>query len=443
MQASTSTDVGDIPEITNMEEFSNAKKNTQDKGLVVLISANWYEPCKVIKDTVFPEMAKVFKHLAFTWVDSDKFTDLVDKHEIDTVPTVLVFHNHKTDVDKYVNPSPEALNVEIEKLNDYYKTALEGEKERVFKEIDIILSSAPMVCFIKGSPTEPKCKFTRRLLAHTNKFEITFKHFNILEDQRIRQWLKVYSGWKTFPQVFVNKEFIGGIDVIDGLVEEDEFLDSIPKECKKLPPIEVFDQMLTSFDVVILIEGTAEAPTSESSKSLIETLSSNSVKYVSVDYSSLDQEVKDHITSVHGVSTSPYIFLKQKPFGDLEAFKKVVEDNTLETVIPEGSRKLSLNDKLKKLINSSPIIMFIKGNPKEPQCGFSSTLVKIMGEYDYQYGYFNILDDDEVRQGLKKYSNWQTYPQLYVKGKFIGGIDIIKELHEEHELEDELMLSLN
>lgn len=87
--------------------------------------------------------------------------------------------------------------------------------------------------------------------------------------------------------------------------------------------------------------------------------------------------------------------------------------------------------------------MFIKGTPSAPECGFSKTLISIMSEYDYQYGYFNILEDEEVRQGLKKYSNWQTYPQLYVKGKFIGGIDIIKELHEEHEFEDELKESLS
>lgn len=60
-----------------------------------------------------------------------------------------------------------------------------------------------------------------------------------------------------------------------------------------------------------------------------------------------------------------------------------------------------------------------------------------MSEYDYEYGYFDILTDDEVRQGLKEYSKWPTYPQLYVKGKFVGGVDIVTELHEEHELEDE------
>ena len=180
---------------------------------------------------------------------------------------------------------------------------------------------------------------------------ITFKHFNILENPRVRQWLKVYSNWKTYPQVYINKEFIGGIDVIDELVEGGEFAEMIPKECQKLPPIEIFDQMLKSFDVVALIDGTPESTTEDSSKSLINTLNENSIKYVTVDFSSLDQETRDHINSTHGVSTVPYIFLKQKPFGGEEELKKIVSDGTLETVIPEGSRKLSLNDKLKKLIS--------------------------------------------------------------------------------------------
>ena len=87
-------------------------------------------------------------------------------------------------------------------------------------------------------------------------------------------------------------------------------------------------------------------------------------------------------------------------------------------------------------------MVFIKGTAQSPQCGFSQRIVKILNEYDYPFGYFDILSDDEVRQGLKEYSKWQTYPQLYVKGNFIGGVDIVAELHEENELEDELKKSM-
>lgn len=303
-------------------------------------------------------MVKIYKHLVFTWIDCDKLTDIVEKHEVDTVPTILVFHPHKSDVDKIVNPSPETLNEEIEKQNDYYKITLQNEKERVFNEIEVILSSFPMVCFIKGTPTEPKCKFTRRLLAHVNKYDLTFKHVNILEEPRIRQWLKVYSNWQTYPQVYINKEFIGGIDIIDELVEGDEFIEMVPKECKKLPPIEIFEKMLHSFDVIVLIEGTPDKTTAESSKSIIKSLDDNSVKYVTVDYTILEQQVLDHIKNQHGVPEFPYIFLKTKPFGTEEALRKICEEGKLETVIPEGSRKISLNDRLKKLISKFDALLY-------------------------------------------------------------------------------------
>jgi Grx4 family monothiol glutaredoxin len=276
---------------------------------------------------------------------------LTEKHGVETAPTVLIFHPHKTDVEKLVNPSPETLNEEIEKQNEYYRSVLNSERERVFKEIKLILASAPLVVFIKGTPTEPKCKFTRRLLAHFTNLELTFKSFNILEDERIRQWLKVYSNWQTYPQIYINKEFVGGIDVLDQLIEDGEFMDMVPKECKKLPPVEVFEEMLSSFDVVVLIEGLPDKTTSESSKSILETLDKNSIKYVTVDFTVLGEEVKKHIQEKYAVDSCPYIFLKRKSFGNEETLQKHINDGNLEDVIPEGSRKASLNDRLKKLIS--------------------------------------------------------------------------------------------
>lgn len=87
-------------------------------------------------------------------------------------------------------------------------------------------------------------------------------------------------------------------------------------------------------------------------------------------------------------------------------------------------------------------MVFIKGTPDEPECGFSRSIIQILREYDYPFGFFNIFSDEEVRQGLKEYTKWQTYPQLYVKGKFIGGVDIVRELHEEGELEEEFKKTL-
>ena len=91
------------------------------------------------------------------------------------------------------------------------------------------------------------------------------------------------------------------------------------------------------------------------------------------------------------------------------------------------------------LLKKHKQLLFMKGNPKSPECGFSSKTVALLAKYDgFTYQHFNIFEDSELREALKKYSNWPTYPQLYINGKLIGGIDILQELDEEGELEDVL-----
>lgn len=93
---------------------------------------------------------------------------------------------------------------------------------------------------------------------------------------------------------------------------------------------------------------------------------------------------------------------------------------------------------LKKLTARAPVMIFMKGEPKAPRCGFSRQLVEILSRHNITYETFDILLDEEVRQGLKEYSEWPTYPQIYVKGEFIGGLDILKQLEEQGELESTL-----
>ena len=86
-------------------------------------------------------------------------------------------------------------------------------------------------------------------------------------------------------------------------------------------------------------------------------------------------------------------------------------------------------------------MLFMKGSPAEPSCGFSGKIVKLIEKHvdRSQYGSFDIFSDAEVREGLKKYSKWPTYPQLYVKGELIGGVDIAAEMEESGELKEVLM----
>ncbi|KAI5957394.1 GRX3 [Candida margitis] len=98
---------------------------------------------------------------------------------------------------------------------------------------------------------------------------------------------------------------------------------------------------------------------------------------------------------------------------------------------PVEETEEALNERLTKLTTAAPIMLFMKGSPSSPQCGFSRQLVAILREHQVRFGFFDILKDDSVRQGLKKFSDWPTFPQLYVNGEFQGGLDIIKENLEE------------
>ncbi|KAJ2711803.1 glutaredoxin [Coemansia spiralis] len=96
--------------------------------------------------------------------------------------------------------------------------------------------------------------------------------------------------------------------------------------------------------------------------------------------------------------------------------------------------KQDLNTRLKGLIERAPVMVFIKGTAAQPRCGFSKKLVAVLNEHGVKYGYFDILTDDQVRQGLKEYSDWPTYPQLYVSGELVGGLDIVNEMVASGEL---------
>ena len=89
---------------------------------------------------------------------------------------------------------------------------------------------------------------------------------------------------------------------------------------------------------------------------------------------------------------------------------------------------------IKAKIDANPVMLFMKGTPQFPQCGFSSVVVQILDHLGVEYGSENVLESDDLRQGIKTFSDWPTIPQLYVKGEFVGGCDIIREMFEQGEL---------
>ena len=95
---------------------------------------------------------------------------------------------------------------------------------------------------------------------------------------------------------------------------------------------------------------------------------------------------------------------------------------------------MDIKNEIKKLIDTNDVCLFMKGIPDAPQCGFSMTVSNILKHMNVNFKGVNVLDNENLRQGIKEYSDWPTIPQLFIKGEFIGGCDIVKELYESGEL---------
>ena len=123
-----------------------------------------------------------------------------------------------------------------------------------------------------------------------------------------------------------------------------------------------------------------------------------------------------------------------------EVIRMVKVVSGVEEADPSVDPKVAFREYLKKLTTRAPVMVFMKGEPNQPRCGFSRQLVELLGKHDISYKTFDILEDEEVRQGLKEYSDWPTYPQIYANGEFIGGLDILKQMEDSGELESTLKI---
>ena len=99
------------------------------------------------------------------------------------------------------------------------------------------------------------------------------------------------------------------------------------------------------------------------------------------------------------------------------------------------STKVDINERIKEQLESNPVLVYMKGTPDFPQCGFSGQTVAALKAIGRPFSYVNIFDDPEIREGLKTYSNWPTFPQLYVDGELVGGCDIVVEMYHSGELQ--------
>ncbi|KAF8822190.1 glutaredoxin-related protein [Cardiosporidium cionae] len=325
-------------EIASTEEWAQMLGNAQGRA-VCIVYAEWHPPSRQMLQLAEP-LSKDFEGIRFYHLDFEKRKDVLvaNAQSISVVPTILFYHDglvigklEGSDPPKFISaltdwqtggalPSTVAV-----KPHESIKTT-ENAEGQLAKTLKALIQSEPVILFMKGSKAKPFCRFSRAAVNVLNELGVQYGTFDVFSDENIRAGLKDFSQWPTFPQLYVNGEFIGGVDIMNEMHETGSLAELFPANC-----------------------------------------------------------------------------------------------------LAETERSID-SQELDKLIKSEPIMLFMKGTPSNPECGFSKQLVQILEMAQLKYGYYNILSNKSVREALKAYQEWPTYPQLYAGGTFIGGLDIVKEL---------------
>jgi len=310
--------------------------------------------------------------------------------------------------------------------------------------------------FMKGTPTEPKCKFSRQIIELLTKESVSYGTFNILTSEAVRQGLKDKFNWPTFPQLYINGKLIGGLDIVKELQENGELsplfpASSIMKNTNTNNNLtdsvlnERVQTLINSSPVIVFIKGTPDNPACGFSEKIIDTLKQQNIAFKTFDVLS-DSTIREAIKKYSDFPTFPQLYIRGTLIGGVDILKQLQEENPNKPLaeILNAPTTEPLDKRLHRLIHQTPAVLFMKGTANQPRCGFSARAVDTLrdGGLDINnttlFSSFDILEDSDVREGLKKYSNWPTFPQLYIEGKLIGGLDILKELQEEGELQSML-----
>jgi len=346
----------EVRDVTSLPPADNGKKS------VLFFWASWHEESSPggQMDLVFRSLASINQaDVEFLRVEAESVPELSLKYGVNMVPTCVLLSESNEIVDRVDGVDPARLTQAISSLptapastppskqseptaTEESPTSSASPAESLDERLSQLVRASEVMLFMKGNVTKPRCGFSRQAVEILENAKIAFGTFDILSDDEVRQGLKKFSDWPTYPQLYAHGELVGGMDVMKEMV--------------------------------------ADAKDDEST--LAEALEV--------------EEVMDE----------------------------------------EQAEVQTIEDRLKALVTRSKIMLFMKGLPSKPQCGFSRQIVDILEEENVPYDSFNIFEDDDVRQGLKKMFDWPTFPQLYVDGELVGGLDVVKELNDEDELGD-------
>ncbi|KIM33554.1 hypothetical protein M408DRAFT_326249 [Serendipita vermifera MAFF 305830] len=242
--------------ITSPEDYQSKLSEDLERVSVTNFWAAWAEPCKEMGKVVAALAAK-HENVLFLEVDAETLPDISESFEVESVPTFVVLKGHTllgrvngadaAELTKLVDlhskkttkptstsdkaPAPPLASVPTAEKEVTAAEPVEEKKEETTEELNArikkIMDSDKVVLFMKGTPEAPRCGFSRQTVAILNEHNVKYTHFDILQDEAVRQGLKAYNDWPTFPQLIIGGELIGGLDILRESVENGEFKEAL------------------------------------------------------------------------------------------------------------------------------------------------------------------------------------------------------------------------
>eukprot|EP00897_Mesotaenium_endlicherianum_P004805 jgi/Mesen1/4352/ME000022S03637 len=379
---------GAVIDVKSLDDFNALVKEATSAA--VHMWATWCEPCKYM-DTVFHQLASENPKARFLKVEAEEHPEISEQYDVTAVPFFLFFQNSKL-VDRLEGANPSQL---AHKVAKHIASGLAAANHAP--------SSAPSASGAAGTPA-------------------------VLQS--------VLTGYQEAAALPAPRAAAAGN--ANGVASRGTMASyGGPLTSDTRQRLEL---LVKSKPVMVFIKGVPDAPRCGFSSKVVNALREEGVDFGSVDILQ-DEEVRQGLKELSNWPTFPQLYCKGELVGGCDIILEMHENGELRQLFEdEGVRGGgdTLKQQLQELVTSKKTMLFMKGTPEEPRCGFSKKVVQYLREDALDFGTFDILSDQKVREGLKDFSNWPTYPQLYHNGELVGGCDIISEMHSNGELKEVL-----
>ncbi|KAF5345662.1 hypothetical protein D9757_014212 [Collybiopsis confluens] len=232
-------------EITSPAHFQELLSSDLNRVSVLNFWADWAEPCKQM-NAVTLELAKKYPSVLFLQIHAEEQTDISESFDIEAVPSLILLRGHtllerisgadapaltsavaKFATNPSVTPMSKTDRAPAQASNTLADVPMEESPDALEERMTKLMTQSKVVLFMKGVPDAPRCGFSRKMVGLLNEHEVPFAYHDILEDEAVRQGLKKRNEWPTFPQLIINGEFVGGLDIVQEMVQNGEFAQAI------------------------------------------------------------------------------------------------------------------------------------------------------------------------------------------------------------------------